>query len=43
NIPGTVDEYPNWRRKLSSNLDDIFAKDNIHQLAERLTELRKQR
>lgn len=24
NIPGTVDEYPNWRRKLSVNLDNIF-------------------
>ncbi|MGT0149375.1 4-alpha-glucanotransferase [Vibrio metschnikovii] len=24
NIPGTVNEYPNWRRKLSMNLDEIL-------------------
>lgn len=24
NIPGTVDEYPNWRRKLSKSLNEIF-------------------
>ncbi len=22
NVPGTIDEYPNWRRKLSTNLED---------------------
>lgn len=22
NVPGTIDEYPNWRRKLSANLED---------------------
>lgn len=43
NIPGTVDEYPNWRRKLSVNLDNIFSNDNIHSLAEQLTALRKNR
>ncbi|MDR9828215.1 4-alpha-glucanotransferase [Vibrio sp. FNV 38] len=40
NIPGTVDEYPNWRRKLSMNLDQIFARENVNQLAKRLTEVR---
>ncbi|MGL6312299.1 4-alpha-glucanotransferase [Vibrio sp. WXL103] len=40
NIPGTVDEYPNWRRKLSVNLDQIFAQDNVNRLAKRLTEVR---
>jgi 4-alpha-glucanotransferase len=24
NLPGTVDEHPNWRRKLRMDLDDIF-------------------
>jgi (1->4)-alpha-D-glucan 1-alpha-D-glucosylmutase len=24
NLPGTVDIYPNWRRKLSRSIDDIF-------------------
>lgn len=42
NIPGTVDEYPNWRRKLSMNLDEIFARDNVNRLAKRLTEIRVQ-
>ncbi|MGR5118771.1 4-alpha-glucanotransferase [Vibrio astriarenae] len=40
NIPGTVDEYPNWRRKLSMNLDQIFGRDNVNRLAKRLTEVR---
>jgi len=42
NIPGTVDEYPNWRRKLSVNLDDIFARDEVNHIAKRLTEVRRQ-
>jgi 4-alpha-glucanotransferase len=25
NIPGTFDEYPNWRRKLDGDLDGLFA------------------
>jgi 4-alpha-glucanotransferase len=24
NVPGTGDDHPNWRRKLSRNLDEIF-------------------
>ncbi len=43
NIPGTINEYPNWRRKLSVNLDDIFSNEYIHNLAEKLTRLRKRR
>ncbi|MCU7554362.1 4-alpha-glucanotransferase [Alteromonas sp. ASW11-19] len=41
NIPGTFDEYPNWRRKLSANLESIFANPDIRQLAEKLTDARK--
>ncbi|MDK9764539.1 4-alpha-glucanotransferase [Vibrio sp. D420a] len=41
NIPGTVDEYPNWRRKLSMNLDEIFAHDDVNRIASRLTEVRE--
>lgn len=41
NIPGTFDEYPNWRRKLSDNLESIFANPDIRQLAEKLTDARK--
>ncbi|UTV30238.1 4-alpha-glucanotransferase [Photobacterium atrarenae] len=41
NIPGTVDEYPNWRRKLSTTLDDIFTRQHIIDLTRRLTETRE--
>ncbi len=40
NIPGTVDEYPNWRRKLSMNLDEIFAREDVNRIATHLTETR---
>lgn len=33
NIPGTFMEYPNWRRKLSRNLEDIFADQDIQSLS----------
>ncbi|MDV7105912.1 4-alpha-glucanotransferase [Vibrio sp. TH_r3] len=42
NIPGTVDEYPNWRRKLSMSLDDIFSREEVNRIARRLTEVRQQ-
>jgi 4-alpha-glucanotransferase len=41
NIPGTYDEYPNWRRKLSHNLDDIFANKDVIALAAELSERRQ--
>lgn len=40
NIPGTVNEYPNWRRKLSVNIDDIFQKKSVNRLAKQMTQLR---
>ncbi|PSU49077.1 4-alpha-glucanotransferase [Photobacterium frigidiphilum] len=40
NIPGTVDEYPNWRRKLSTTLDDLFTRQDIIDLTRRLTDAR---
>lgn len=40
NIPGTVNEYPNWRRKLSMNLDEIFARDDVNRIASKLSEVR---
>jgi 4-alpha-glucanotransferase len=40
NIPGTVDEYPNWRRKLSTTLDDLFTRQDIIDLTRRLTNAR---
>ena len=41
NIPGTFREYPNWRRKLSANLEQIFDDQGIKELATALTERRK--
>ncbi|ERB66848.1 4-alpha-glucanotransferase [Vibrio coralliilyticus OCN008] len=40
NIPGTVEEYPNWRRKLSMNLDEVFAQEGVNRIAHKLTEVR---
>lgn len=41
NIPGTFNEYPNWRRKLSHNLENIFERPEMHALANQLNERRK--
>jgi 4-alpha-glucanotransferase len=40
NIPGTFNEYPNWKRKLSRNLEDIFEDDAILSLSQTLTNRR---
>ncbi|MEZ9902324.1 4-alpha-glucanotransferase [Vibrio breoganii] len=42
NIPGTVEEYPNWRRKLSVNLEEMFGREAVNHIAKRLTEVRDQ-
>ena len=42
NIPGTFNEYPNWKRKLSHDLEDIFNKPEIQDLANEITKRRKQ-
>ena len=41
NIPGTYNEYPNWRRKLSQNLESIFDKSEVLALANQLSVRRK--
>lgn len=41
NIPGTSTEYPNWRRKLSRNISEIFADDAIRQLLDGINRKRK--
>jgi 4-alpha-glucanotransferase len=41
NIPGTYSEYPNWRRKLSLTLEDIFIKPEVRELTKQLSERRK--
>lgn len=37
NIPGTMDEYPNWRRKLTSTLQMLFERDDIQALERNVT------
>ena len=34
NLPGTVDEHPNWRRRLSLSLDQIGRLEPLARLAE---------
>ncbi|MFC3120494.1 4-alpha-glucanotransferase [Agaribacter flavus] len=38
NIPGTFKEYPNWKRKLSHDLEDIFTRNDIQTLAASITQ-----
>jgi 4-alpha-glucanotransferase len=33
NVPGTVDEFPNWRRRLPLNVDAMFADPRMRKLA----------
>lgn len=40
NLPGTVEEHPNWRRKLSLPLEDWWHHAHIRALAEAMTEER---
>ncbi|NMH58616.1 4-alpha-glucanotransferase [Alteromonas ponticola] len=42
NIPGTYNEYPNWRRKLTHTVEEIFDNASIRTLATKLTQARKQ-
>ncbi|MDC9593576.1 4-alpha-glucanotransferase [Xenorhabdus sp. IM139775] len=42
NIPGTTEEYPNWRRKLSTTLETMFADTHINHLLQTVGECRKQ-
>lgn len=32
NVPGTTDQYPNWRRKLTVTLEAMFADDRVNRL-----------
>ena len=41
NIPGTFREYPNWRRKLTMNLDEIFSRSEIIELTDAMTAARE--
>ena len=41
NVPGTTDQYPNWRRKLSLSIEDMFADEGINRLISDLDRRRK--
>ncbi|MBH0199719.1 MAG: 4-alpha-glucanotransferase [Nitrospira sp.] len=36
NVPGTVDEHPNWRRKLMPTVEELIRDDRFKQLADEL-------
>ncbi|MEJ2175060.1 MAG: malto-oligosyltrehalose synthase [bacterium] len=40
NLPSTIDEHPNWRRKLPLDLDALFDTDRVRALLERLSKIR---
>jgi len=41
NVPGTTDQYPNWRRKLSVTLEAMFADDRVNRLIKDIDKRRK--
>ena len=41
NIPGTSDQYPNWRRKLTETLEEMFADPRINRLLKDLDKRRR--
>lgn len=43
NVPGTVDEFPNWRRKLSVSLEKMFSYKKVTQLLNAVSEGRKEK
>ena len=43
NVPGTTSEYPNWRRKLHVDLEDLPGSEPFESLTASLREIRGQR
>ena len=43
NVPGTIDEHPNWRRKLPARLEDALSREPFAPLAATLSQLRPAR
>lgn len=41
NIPGTTDQYPNWRRKLAVSLEEMFADKQVNLLLQEVDKRRK--
>lgn len=42
NVPGTCDEYRNWQRKLSQNIEQLFNNEQIQNLLDNLTAARNE-
>ncbi|WP_428244318.1 4-alpha-glucanotransferase [Gynuella sp.] len=42
NVPGTSTEYPNWRRKLSVSVQQLFADEQIKNFCWQISDTRKQ-
>ncbi|HYU13457.1 MAG TPA: 4-alpha-glucanotransferase, partial [Stellaceae bacterium] len=42
NLPGTTEDHPNWRRRLSVPLDDILAGSELRRLAGSVNAARRQ-
>jgi 4-alpha-glucanotransferase len=42
NVPGTIDEHPNWRRKLSLNLEDWQENSELQNIAQEINRERNQ-
>lgn len=40
NLPGTIDEHPNWRRRLPLSIDDILGDGRFHRIAAAVNEER---
>jgi 4-alpha-glucanotransferase len=38
NLPGTTDQYPNWKRKMRYSLEDLFRRSEARELADRYRE-----
>ena len=41
NVPGTSTEYPNWRRRLTENLDEFFANEDNRRFFHNISQCRK--
>jgi len=36
NLPGTTEQYPSWRRKLTADIEELAGDERFHQLTQRL-------
>jgi 4-alpha-glucanotransferase len=43
NMPGTVDEFPNWRRRLPGTADEIFDAPDLRTRLAAITEIRSRK